>query len=258
MTQSSRRPALFALTFLLPLVLGAPTAARAAVGQPIEIIDRPRTLPGGELELRGGVDLARSSYTDATGTHSETSLSAPLDLGYGVSDQLDLYVFYALGLHPTVTGKTPVEIRLAFTFFRDRRLSAAGQVRSGVDLGSHDVTPLVLGVNALYKVAGAFAVFTPGEQLRVGLAGSNRPIGLDLPVGFGLQVTPQVFGSLTTNLAHIGIANDSDSFILADMLPANLALFYSFSSRLDVGAHLDIDLQHTNHVAVGALVRAFM
>ena len=57
----------------------------------------------------------------------------------------------------------------------------------------------------------------------------------------------------------VAIANEGgSSFILADMLPANLAAFYSFSSGLDVGAHLDIDLKHTNDIVVGVLVRAFL
>jgi hypothetical protein len=185
-------------------------------------------------------------------------MSAPLSLGYGVNNVFDVYAFYSIGLHPKVTGKQPIDVRLAYTFFRDSRLSAAAQVESGVDFGNKHVTPLRLGVNALYRVTTTLAIFTPGEQLSVGLSDGHQ-IGLDLLIGGGLQLTPQVFGSLTTNLAHIAIANEGgSSFILADMLPANLAAFYSFSSGLDVGAHLDIDLKHTNDIVVGVLVRAFL
>ncbi len=242
----------------LTLVASLPSIARATVNQPVEIINRPRTLPGGELELHGGVDLSHSSYTDMTGTHGQSAVSAPLSVGYGISNDFDVYLFYSIGLHPKVTGKEPVDVRLAYTFFRDDRMSAAAQVRSGVDLGGNDVTPLRLGVSALYRVTSTFAIFTPGEQLSAGLSGGNHPIGLDLLVGGGLQFTSQVFGSLTTNLAHIAIANEGrGAFILADMLPANLAAFYSFSSALDVGAHFDIDLKHTNGITVGVLARLF-
>ncbi len=236
----------------------ATSVARATVTQPLEIIDRPRTLPGGTLELAGGVDLRRTSYTDGTGDHAQSYLSAPLGLGYGISNDFDIRIFYGVGLHPTFTGKTPVDIRLAYTFFRDAHVSAAAQVKSGIDLGNNDVRPLVIGINAQYRVTSTFALFTPGEQLSVGLAGGDHPIGLDLPVGVGLQFTPQVFGSLTTNLAHIGIANEGNAFILADMLPVDVAAFYSFSNRADVGAHLAVDLKNTNNILFGVLGRLFL
>lgn len=243
------------------VLLAFPSIGGATVSQPMEIINRPRTLPGGQLELHGGVDLSHASYNDPTtgASRSSNSLFAPLGLGYGISDDFEVRVFYGLALHPTFTGRTPLDVRLSYTFFRSEKLSAAAQVRSGVDLGSNDVTPLRVGVNALYKLTGTLAVFTPGEQLRIGLAGTgNRPVSLDLPVGVGLQFTPQVFGSLTTNLAHIGIANDGDAVIFGDMLPISLAAFYSFSNRADVGAHLDIDLKNTDYVTVGVLARLFL
>jgi hypothetical protein len=237
---------IFAALVLLTIV-----PAGAAVNQPLEIINRPRTLPGGELELNGGLDLFRSP--------GQTASSAPLGIAYGITNELEVRVFYSLGLNPTLTGRTPLDVRLSYTFYRDDRLSAAGQVRTGVDLGSNNATPLRLGLNALYKVTDTFAVFTPGEQLGVGLAGSgSRPVWIDLPVGAGLQFTPHVFGSLTTKVAHLGLANDNTAVIGRDMLRTDLAAFYSFSNRLDVGAHFDVDLKNTDYFTIGALLRIFM
>ena len=41
------------------------------------------------------------------------------------------------------------------------------------------------------------------------------------------------------------------------MLRTDLAAFYSFSSRFDVGAHLDIDLKRTDVFTIGILLRGF-
>ncbi|MBC8134244.1 MAG: hypothetical protein H7X95_14775, partial [Deltaproteobacteria bacterium] len=86
----------FALTALMSLgLLGTSSAATAAVSHPLEIINRPRTLPAGQLELRGGIDLSRSSSTSPTGVRqSQTSLFAPLGIGYGISNDFDVYLFY--------------------------------------------------------------------------------------------------------------------------------------------------------------------
>lgn len=234
------------------LTLLAPTVALGAVNQPLEIIDRPRTLPGGELEVNGGLDLTRS--------HSQTSSFLPLGIAYGINNDFEVRAFYGLAVNPTFTGRTWLDVRLAYTFYRDSVFSAAGQVRTGVDLGNNQATPLRLGINAFYKVTPTFAVFTPGEQLHIGLSADGsgkRPVGLDLPVGLGLQFTPQVFGSVTTNLLHIGLVNEGNALIGRDMLRTDLAAFYSFSNRLDVGAHFDIDLKYTDTFIIGVLARGF-
>lgn len=242
-------------------ILGAatlgPGTAWARVGQPEQIISRPRTLPGGELEVGGGVDLTQVSVSTPTGTTHNTSIAAPLGLGYGINDDFEVRGFYAVSLRPEFTGKTFFDLRLAYTFLRQGPTTAAAQVRSGIDLGNNTVRPLRLGVNAQYNFTYNFALFTPGEQLTATLSGSPHAISLDLPVGVGWQATGQVFASLTTNVAHLNIANSSNAIILSDMIPISAAVFYSLSNALDLGAHLDTDLDHTEVVTIGVLARGF-
>ena len=97
----------------------SPASTRRPCQQPREIIDRPRTLPGAELELNAGVDLQYTSVTVNDMTTTSTVLRAPLVLGYGLSNDLDLHVLYGVLLHPDLTGKQPLDIRLGYTFLRD-------------------------------------------------------------------------------------------------------------------------------------------
>jgi hypothetical protein len=243
--------------FALLAAVAAPFAASAHVNQPQEIIERPRTLPGAELELDAGVDLDYTSVTVNNMTTTNTGIRAPLAIGYGLNNDLDLHLLYGILLRPTVTGKQPLEVRLGYTFLGEGPLTAAARVMSGIDLASNTATPLRLGVNAQYQVMHV-ALFTPGEQLSASLSGSPERIGLDLPVGAALQATATVYLALTTNLAHINIANEGNAFILRDMIPLSAVAFFSPSNALDLGAHLDIDLKATDHFVIGVLARFFM
>lgn len=252
-----KKHALFLAFFVLAAAVSFPSLAAARVNQPEQIISRPRTLPGGEAEVNGGVDLTQVSVTTPTGTTHETSIAAPVGVGYGISNDFEVRGFYVVGLKPEVTGKTFFDVRLAYTFLRDGPATAAAQVRSGVDLGGNSVRPLRVGVNAQYNFTYNFALFTPGEQLTATLSGSPKSISLDLPVGAGFQATGQLFLSLTTNVAHLNIANSSTAIFLQDMIPISAAVFYTATSALDLGAHLDTDLDHTEVVTVGVLARGF-
>jgi hypothetical protein len=245
------------LVSFLCVLIGAQawaSVSSAHVNQPQEVINRPRTLPGAELELNAGVDLFHRSDMNS----SQTDIRVPLGIGYGISNDFDVHLFYGVLLRPRVTGEQPVEVRLGYTFLRDRGLTAAARVMSGVDLGDRSVTPLRLGANVQYNFTPAFALFTPGEQLTATLSGGTKSIHLDLPVGVAWQATPQVYASLTTNLAHINVANDSNAFFPNDMIPVSLLAFYSPSNALDLGAHLDLDLKSTDRFVFGVLVRVFV
>jgi hypothetical protein len=245
------------LATVLPIAaLSALTAAaHAGVDQPIEIIDRPRTTPQGALQLEDNVQMERISAGGASSSAEATNLS----VGYGISKDLDVHVFYPLGLGPDFQAKTLLEGDVGVTFLRADKLTAAAHLDGGYDLFASAALPLQLGVNLQYKLTDTVAVYTGARQLEIGLDAPN-PVTLHLPVGVGVQAARPVFVGVATTLASFDLHSSANSFLFKDGIPLGAQAFYSLSSALDLYALIGFpDLKHAgDDLAAGVGVRAFL
>ena len=213
--------------FVASALLLVPTFAAAEVNQPQEIIDRPRTTPGGQITL--GADLGMF-VVDTT----------PIGLGlsglYGVDDKIEIGVGYGFALKE-FEAKGDLGVRAAYNFLSAGNLTAAGDIGLGYGFGSEALAPLGLGVEAQLKLGDQLAVFTPGQQLSIGLEEPNA-IDFGLPVGVAYQAAPNIHVAVQTKVLNIGISETDSGFIFADYLPLSIGATFSPSNTLDIGASI--------------------
>jgi opacity protein-like surface antigen len=212
-----------------PVLLAlAATSAFADVNQPQEIVDRPRTTPASQITVGG--DVSFEKFGDA-------NFSALRVLGlYGVNEKLEVGASYAFALKE-FEAKGDVQIHAAYGLV-DGNLSAAATLDFGYSLLAEGLDPLALGAEVQFKVNDKLVVYTPGQQLLIGLEEPNA-IGLTIPVGIGYQVSPQIFAHVDTNIADIEIKDTGGSaFIGADRTPLAVGAFFSPSNTMDFGATL--------------------
>jgi hypothetical protein len=239
------------------------------VGWSDAIIDRPLTMPKGKIGVYGDLDILRLSSSTTVGGVSMTSVVTAEGLGigggYGIDDKLEVGAEYSFSLN-SFEIKGPLSLYGSYAVFQKGKLTIGASGALIIDLnGGTTVDPvtgasstnvnlaLIAGVGARYKLTDKIAVYTGnpiapgilGSQIHIGLNNSGA-VGIDLPVGAAIQATPQLYAWVQTNLAHIKIANDSNSLIFSDFIPVEIgALFAAVPHKVDVGAALDIpDLEH--------------
>ncbi len=201
--------------------------ALADVNQPQEIINRPRTTPGGQITVGG--DFGILIAPDPIGT-SMGLVGGGL---YGVNDKLEVGASYGFSLKD-FEAKGDIGVTAAYGIL-DGNLSVAADVGFGYSLLAEGLEPLTLGAEVQFKVNDKLAVYSPGHQINVALEGDPKPITLGLPVGVGYQVNPQIFAHIDTNLASISIADSETAVFGADFIPLTVGAFFSPSNTMDFG-----------------------
>ena len=254
----------------VPATAAPMTPGDAAVAWSQSYIDRPLTLPAKMLSIYGDVDVANISFTDPVSGTSSSSTAEGLQLGvaYGVSEQLTVGADYAVTLNPNGSAKGPLDLYGSFRAFHKDKLSAA--IGGGVIIDFTDPTTeeIFLGAAIRFQLAPKLAIFTgspttapgpAGSHLQIGL-NSGAPITLSIPVGVGLQVTPQAYVYVDTTIADISIKNSNNAFIFSDFIPLEIGGLFAVSSQLDVGAHLAfLDLKGSaSDLVFGVSARYFM
>jgi hypothetical protein len=209
-------------------------AAPAAGGRwPRAIIARPLTLPKSLIRL--GADITPNKDFKIIGLG--------LTGGYGVSDDLEVNVNYALALK-TFEAKGALTANVGYKVLRGAaggKLEVIARGTAGYSLLAKDPTPLVLGAQAQYNISDKLAVVSSGENLSIGLAGT-KAITLGIPVGVGYQATPELYVELDTKIASINISKSANAFIFSDTTPLILTAFYNAIPALDVSAGLSLDV----------------
>jgi hypothetical protein len=239
-----------------------------------QIIDRPLTLNKGKIAAYGDFQVIRLSFTFAGMTSTSTAEGLSVGAGYGVSDKLTVGANYAFGLHD-FEAKGPLTLYGAFDIMHNDKLAVGASAdlvvnfngESGVDaMGnttSSTTETIQAGLGVRYKVAPKLAVFTGGtsfgggglfafgspfgplagsplgQHLGIGLQ-SGAPVTFDIPVGVGLQATPQIYAAASTDIALIGISNADTAVIFSDFIPLNVGAFYNANKNLDIGASLNL------------------
>jgi hypothetical protein len=254
------------------------TSAFSATGQ---LIDQQYVADKGKVGAFGDVDVVHLSFAGASATQEGLNLGA----GYGITDKITAGLEYAFPVAGDGTDnskfKGPLTIFGNLLLAHSDKLTVAVNADFNYDVcGSIDQMGECSGTKAIhaglglkYRVAPKLAIFTGspigpgpvGQHLTISLEDSG-PITFDLPVGAGLQATPQIFAFAETNLALFRLANangaDTVSPIFSDAemggigIPLALGGFFGVNKQLHVGAQLSFpDLAHAGDlwgVTVGA------
>jgi hypothetical protein len=255
-----------------------PPATTTDAGFPLAINDRPLTLPTGKFEIHGGLPIATTSTANAMGqTSSSTSESIAIGATYGVAPKIEVGADYAFRINPDASAKGFLDFHAGYMALHSGKLDVsflAGLSMLFVD--SVDTTGMAttntyasiqLGAAVRYQLAPKISIFTgnPGTpnglpgflsfvfppvayQLSFGINNSG-PAYLALPVGVGLQATPNIYLFAATNIATIKIANASNSVIFSDAIPLSVGAFYSMP-KLDVGVQFSDDLKNAGDLYI--------
>ena len=252
----------------------APAVMPAGGGAGDEIISQPMTLAASKMSVYGHLDVVHFS-TPAVGMVAGTSTTGEavdLGFGYGLSDKLTVGGTYAFSLN-SFEIKGPLTLYGAFSLYAKDKLTIGASANLTIDFnGGADAMgntttseTLQAGLGVRYAVAPKIAIFTGGaplagstgalglgipnetpiaggilgQHLTIGL-NSNAPISFDLPVGVGIQATPQVYAWVNTSIGHIKFANTTNAFLFADFIPLNLGANYRASKNLEVEGFLTL------------------
>lgn len=230
--------------------MGDPNAAPAAGKWPRSVILRPLTLPAGIFMVGADIVNFTSSFFDPA--------FIDVGVGYGINDDFEIG-FVGYGFATSDVGKGDIAANLGYNIVRGGaggKLDAAVRLSAGYNLGTEGLDPLGLGLHARYRVNDKIAVYTPGDQLGIGLEEPN-PIAFDLPVGAAFQATPELYAYLQTNLLTIAIKDAGDStFIFADTTPIALGAIYNVMPALDVNVAIGTDLSNSPFDPTSILIGA--
>jgi hypothetical protein len=247
MTRSSRIVVAAAAAAILWMSGGSAVADPAQPGDPYAwpqaVIERPATLLTGMVSSAGDLEIFHDSVTLGTITSGVTTERLGLSVDYGVTDRLELGVSYQLALHD-FEDEGPLTLRATFRMMQCAKVSAAIDAGLTDNVLTGDVD-LDLGFAYRYRFAPWFAVYTPGQQLGIGVEHEDvtgrrlpTPIVLALPVGVAFQASPRHYLFAQTDLAHIGIHIIGNTLIGRDFMALGLGLVYSPSNRFDLGLSL--------------------
>jgi hypothetical protein len=225
----------------------------APAGWPLQIIDRPLTLKAGMLAPEADVGLSQTSVMAA----STTTIGLTVGANYGLSDKLQVGGAYAFSLKDfeikgMLTGSALYQLV-------DGQAKAAVGGSFGFNLNGNHAGPIGAGLALAYLVTPKISVFTPASQLAIGIDPSTT-LRLNVPIGVGLQATSNVFASVQTNVASIGLSpSGSNAIFGADTVPLTLGAFYSPSNKMDLGVNLSADLKNSpaDAFVVGVVARMF-
>ena len=228
--------------------------AEAPPRYPRSVIARPLTLPS-KLAMLGA---------DATANHDFTAMGGAPIVGYGITDKLEVQVPYAFSTRE-LEARGTLAVDVGYAIVRgavDGKLEAIARVRGGYNTLDTVATPLMLGVHAQYNVTPWLALISgvPGtQQLRISLAkdaAMAKPVDVSLPLGIGVQPTPELYLQLDTKLVQLDISDSANALIGRDMTPLALTVIYNVINALDVQAAIGTDLTNSPGDALTFLVGA--
>jgi hypothetical protein len=215
--------------------VGAPAATTppAVVGWPQAIIARPLTLRAGLIGVQA--DLAVAQITGLDGG-STVGAGFGLSAGYGVTEQLAVGAAYAFALKE-FEAKGPFSLTAAFRL-ADGHFKAAADGAFIYDLNG-EVGAITAGLAAQLDLSDEVAIFTPGNQLVSAVIvpeGAATPVALNLPLGLGLQASPEIFAFAQSTIATVDLKDSVSTNIFSDAVNVQVGAFYSPTNELDIGA----------------------
>ena len=201
---------------------------------PIELFDRPFTLPTGVWQA--GLDVFADKSFDAVGTAIRGD--------YGLTNQLQLGLQYTFGVKE-FEAKGDLALQGNYVYLETNTFYGMAVASTGYSFLGEALSPLELGSLFWYTIVPSkIAVYTiPTVSIALADQGvdggaSIRPVFLSLPLSVAVQLIKNVYVEVGTELASIKIA-DSDTIIFgADYVPLSLIGFFSLNNALDLAAGL--------------------
>ena len=221
---------------------------------PRSVIARPLTLPK-NLAMLGA---------DATANHDFSAMGGAPIVGFGFTDKLEVQVPYTFATRE-LEARGSLGVDVGYVIVRgavDGKLEAIARVRGGYNMLDSAATPLMIGAHVQYNVTPWLAVISgiPGaQQLRISLAedaAMAKPVDIGLPIGVGVQPTPELYLQLDTKLVQLDISDSANALIGKDMTPVALTVIYNVINALDVQAAIGTDLTNSPGDALTFLVGA--
>jgi hypothetical protein len=221
---------------------------------PRTVFARPLTLPAG-LAMLGA---------DMTANHDFGLVGATPIVGYGITDELEVQVPYAVTARD-FEAKGNIDIDVGYAVLRGAlrgKLEVIARVRGGYSLLHEAARPLLVGLHAQYNITDNITLITgipSTQQLRISLADNAamaKPVDFSVPFGVGLQATRLLYLQLDTKLAQLDISDSANAFIFADTTPVTLTAVYNVMNPLDILATIGTDLTNEPGDAATFLVGA--
>lgn len=225
-----------------------------AARYPRSVIARPLTLPQG-LGVAGADVVADRDF--------DTLRGAPI-AGYGFTDAVELLLVYSFAAKE-FEAKGSIDADAGVKLLRGAaggKLEVIARARGGYNALTETANPLLIGVHAQYNITDTLAIISgvPGaQQLRISLeddATMTRPIDLSLPIGVGVQPTPELYFQLDTKLVQLDLDDSATTYIGADTTPVTLTAVYNAIPALDLQAAVSTDLSNSPDEAVSFLLGA--
>ena len=238
------------------LAQDAATSSDAA----IPIADRSPTLRAGGLELHGSLPIFSQ-----TGLGGDRLILGGVGGAFGLTDDVQLGADYAFEVSPDTDAAGVLAAHGLFRIAHGGQTSAA--VGGGV-LYSHAVDGIAFagGLQLRIRLNQQFSIFTNTSgiplcgsclqllgpvtgQLFVAHPndGGDNLVVLNLPVGLGIQATPELYLFGETVIATVLLSPKTDSVKeFSDYIGLHAGAWLSASKQLDVGAGLGIDLKNTS------------
>jgi len=222
------------VSFGLTSAIVGPGVAHAQEGAayPIEIINRPFTLPSGAWQA--GLDLFADKSFDAIGTS--------VGFDYGLLNELQVGLSYSF-LLKDFEAKGDLALAASYLYLGGDKLSGLAVAGLGYSFLNEGLLPLEVGSLVWYTINPKMAVYAV-PLLTISLADEDlgdggaavKPIFLALPVNYALQVTSTIYVEVGTELAQINISDSNTLIFGADYIPLSLIGFLSLDNKLDFGA----------------------
>ena len=256
----SKTPLVICLALLGSFLSGAPALAQDATASSdaaIPIADRSPTLHAGGLELHGSLPIFSES-----GLGGDRLILGGVGGAFGFSDDVQLGADYAFEVSPDTDAAGVLAAHGLFRIAHGGQTSAA--LGAGV-LYSHAVDGIAFagGLNLRIRLNQQVSIFsnTSGIPLcgsclqllgpvtgQLFIAhpndGGDNLVVLNLPIGLGIQATPELYLFGETVIATVLLSPETDSVAeFDDYIGLHAGAWISASKQLDIGAGLGLDLK---------------
>jgi hypothetical protein len=226
---------------------------------PQAIADRPTTLNGGMVELRG--DIAVFGFS-TSGSSTDTFSLAGVGASFGISNGIEVGGDYAFQVSPDVDAAGVFAGHLQLRLAHGGPLSASLGVAA---LYSHSADGIVLagGLNVRYRLSPQISLYTMTSgvplcggclkvlgpvtgQFLIGIPNKgDTEVVLNLPVGLGIQASPEVYLYAETSLATFMLTPENTNIATGgDYVGLNAGAWFAASKQLDLGISFADDLKH--------------
>ena len=207
------------------------SAADDSAAWPIEIINRPLTLPEGWFSA--GLAFGASSDFSTV----DSSATGLWGVSYGVTDELSVGIGYSLALKE-FEQRGPFDVNAGYTYLVSGPLTLTGTAGYTHDFmtGGDAVSA---GTMMWLMLGDRFALISPGGQIGYGI--DDSALTVSAPVALGFQASKRIFAQLGINLAELGVANADTTLFGADQTALELAVFASPHESIDIGATVGTD-----------------